>query len=135
MNYNFADWEIIQFLPKNNTFSKELNWIWYDSEYFLYFEEKQNLEPELSNYHNVYKAGEVRLKDAWTWEDIRLYLESKGYYLGRNFDTNSKNAIITVWYYKEGDEGVEIREIISNSYEDARKQTIIYCLNLIKENE
>lgn len=128
MNHNFADWEITQFLPETNPY-----------QFFEYLWVKEDRESEIEliiEYSDEY----IKIRDAWTWEDIRLYLSSKGF-------------VFTVWEYDKEYEDTDNRpkhyfgfiiligdnySSVNNddkwyfSYEEARKAAIIYCLNLIK---
>lgn len=115
INKNFADWELTCLLPINTTHR------------FLIRNDNTIHELELSTFLNpsVYKV-------AWGWEDIRLYLESKGYYLGRGVNTFDVNFnIINVWYYDKEHEPYQVKVFIRSTYEETRKEAIKYCLNLI----
>lgn len=141
MNHNFVDWEITQLLPEYNSYSL-INWIWYDSEYFLDFKEKENLEPELEYYYCIHKASEVRIKDAWTFEDVRLYLKEKGFEIcldKANLMAVQRLGVPNKWKMKilHNTEYVELdnsyKHKFYDTYEEARREAIKYCLTLINK--
>ena len=76
---------------------------------------------------------------SWTWEDIRLYLAEKGYIINVISDNN---GIFFQYYYIEktkiGDMikiNIERSSNDYSTYEKARKECIIQCLNLINNEQ
>ena len=82
------------------------------------------------------KKAATYLRDAWTWEDIRLYLKNKGFIINVHYwENNHEDYAIrlpyTISIYRNGLVIEEDYPDYSNTYEEARKDAIIYCLNLI----
>lgn len=78
----------------------------------------------------------------WTWEDIRLYLESKDYHISISRNLN-RTWGVTVFigedYYvydsfKNWNNDDMWEEYEFYKYEEAREEAIKYCLNKIKED-
>lgn len=122
-NYNFADWELTQLLPEKHTFSE-----WY-------IDSKNNLINNscINTFKDIFSTLPV-----WSWEDIRLYLEERGYILKISpyvdiVDEKSEEFQILYYFdiiYSSTGE-CENDCTYYHSYEEVRKEAIIYCLNQI----
>lgn len=72
MEHNFANWELTQLLPKTNPNHTEYSWYNKGNGVFLkssddaWSENQEYLEPK-------YEYN----RDAWTWEDVRLYFTKR----------------------------------------------------------
>lgn len=107
---NYADWKITQMLPNNNPYNTQVFWNYY-----------------AGNYSLSHTKWNTYVRDGWTWEDIRLYLESEGYYLCRNMNTEDINkGLVNVWKNEK-----EYKSFLEDSYEEARREAIKHCLKLI----
>jgi hypothetical protein len=132
MNHNFANWEITEMLPRNN---ENLVAVWRCLEGTFYIHTLTNNE-HYSNFKTYYK------RDAWTWEDIRLYLESKDYYisisrnLNRTWDSTVFIGNISYTYdiYKTWNNDDMTYTYEFETYEEAREEAIKYCLNKINKD-
>jgi hypothetical protein len=121
MNHNFADWEITELLPKKNPYKTDYFWRYFDDN------NKNNKNFDkcfVTRFQHFYY-----IQDAWTWEDIRLYLEDKFYFININKTFHDSEPmylwsitceLYTTFIYEK------------STYEQARKEAIIYCLKLIK---
>jgi len=120
MTHNFANWEITQLLPEKNPYS--------DLDYKGVWKSKKEIVPSkyYSNLGGDYEYDDG-IRDAWSWEDIRLYLLSKGYeYL---IEHGSKNTYdITFRGKKSGC----IRGGY-NTYEECREAAILFTLNELQK--
>ena len=143
MNHNFADYELTQFLPEKNPFGLLNKWC----------VEKEITELKKDGYGKpmlcddwdtdefFYEQFRL-LRDAWTWEDIRLYLKDKGFVfniIAVVDDTDNLEIpcqilytwnIIKLHVFEE----TESYDYV-DSYEEARREAIIYCLNLINHGK
>lgn len=133
MNVNYPDWEINKLLPKKNAYSKNpLKWCY--CEYKAYspkFTSKSNTEKSLvikseivldPNWTRYTKVTE--LQDAYTWEEIRLYLASK-----RKDISVLHNSFLpkSEAYYDANND-----KISAASYEECRYKIILNLLQTIK---
>lgn len=124
MNHNYLNWELTQLLPERNHYYKASarKGIWLD----------------INNKYILSSGNAISYnftRDAWIYEDVRLYLEERGYFLGREFSTYDKETTyINVWYFDDIHEGCIIKEITNISYEEARNEAIKYCLNEINND-
>lgn len=114
MNHNFADFEITKMLPE------------YNNGYFKLVIDKNNIlfDSESLNYQD-YIDNKYRF--VWTWEDIRLYLYNKGYEI--NIYPNRDYYVTHIYFNKL----LLTIDSSFNNYEEARRKSIIYCLNLIND--
>lgn len=149
-NRNYVSWDITQLLPDINPYYAETNaewWGMYDKPKYGTFNRPPSIE-ELkdirlkmpSQDYSIIKEtktqGRMFLKRAWTWEDVRLYLESKGFRLSNTVDTNNRNYFcVDVWIWEEDAEGYLKISFIEETFELAREESIKYCLEKMKENE
>ena len=160
MDKNFANWELTELLPlnpKNNSENLYPHYWYKDSlsqkKVILPFKPVKN-KVLLDNEGNRIKAyfwhryayrneslwnrktwgnKYFCLRRAWSWNDIRYYLERQGYYFGRSFNTdNIEEGIVDVWIHKKGYEPYLDISFKENTYEKAREKAIIYCLNELK---
>lgn len=125
-NHNYADWEITSLLPEINLYNKDYCWYGKKDDKMsvgLKYLSEINSNPSNSNLF----LESIKNRDAWTWEDIRLYLKSKRY------EILIGSAAITYIATIQGNVSIILTGF--NTYEEARREAIIYCLNLIKENE
>lgn len=115
MKNNYADWEITSLLPLNNI------------NYNLLIKNDNNIVKQKENKY----YSDDKFKKVWSWEDIRLYLKEKGFQIEiDNYNiANIYSEILFTKLYKS------LYQEPFNTYEEARREAIIYCLNLIKENE
>jgi hypothetical protein len=127
MNHNFADFELTLLLPNikyTNLWDNFTGWCWCKED-----EEEIELKEHYSDEYEL-------LAFAWTWEDIRLYLESKGYEMLIDCivdDVDFTTQQVLYYYRILLNSTYEIEEDFTyyNTYEEARRKTIIHCLNLI----
>lgn len=142
MNKNYASWELTQLLPENNPNSIGYDWYYlvpHETDISPYYE--LSYDGKFSGF--TYKESKY-IRDAWTWEDIRLYLESKGFAyqvdVSRLIENNKHHATV-VWLNEFNDDpefsSYRRLEGLNNfdSYEEAREGAILYCLEKIKESE
>lgn len=119
MNHNFVDWEITKILPTKNPYNTQTFWNYY-----------------AGNYSLSHTKWNTYVRDAWTFEDIRIYLENKSYYLSRNFNkSNNNNIVVDVWRFEEWYEGFLDISFKAYTYEKARNEAIKHCLKLINKDE
>lgn len=130
-NHNFVSWEITQMLPKFNPYQttdmRALRWVilpkYYNFPSFTQYTEYLQLR---------YNSKDKDWKDAWTFEDVRLYLKEKGYILTQTIDTNDINYhCVDVFLFEDGYEGYLELSFRDSTFEKAREEAIKYCLNLI----
>ncbi len=121
MKRKFAKWELTQLLPFENPYkSTELceQQDWYldeeETNRFIHLGEAPN---------NDYTF----LRNAWSWEDIRLYLLSKGLAYTIHISERKKDLLHVEFVFHVN--GVEY-----GTYEEARIEAIKQCLSMIKEN-
>ncbi len=70
-NHNYADWELTQLLPTTNLYSDTDEWVEIENEDGIFYILESQIEDE--------DCCGSTIRDAWTWEDIRLYLLDKGF--------------------------------------------------------
>lgn len=123
MNHNYVNWEITQLLPDNPHF------IWGQS--LVWINEKE-LDVHLS-YSNL--SGEMvendYLREGWTWEDLRIFLEIKGFWI--SYEHNPYDEDVS-WYVcvNNNDNRIHSTKLeLEKSYEIAREKAIKYCLGLL----
>lgn len=141
-NHNYADWDLTSLLPENLISFPGV--FWYedrDEDRVIYHESDiyDQLEGKTLD-------GFVQISTAWSWEDIRVYLQNKGYIIVvkpyvdefENEDDESIQQIL--WEYRLiTHEPLEINDEFYSSddyyheYEEAREAAIRHCLKLIKE--
>lgn len=146
MNHNFANWELTQLLPEENPYKliddvqipDEIDaraaWCSIEEESW----ENKDLTIQLSLSYcetDVFNC----LRDAWAYEDIRLYLESKGYIITvypyvDDVTVDEPQYQILYTYEVLKDYETDIDFTYYNTYEEARNEAIMYCLNLINTN-
>jgi hypothetical protein len=136
MKHNFADWEITQKLTKKNPYinreKSNLTWAYW------FVKDK----PEIITVD--YFIDESTSRDVWTFEDIRLYLDSNRCYINVWYHLYPHNRYFTQSIHRNDVQVVQnmdIQEKLSLkkgnlyfTYEEARKEAIIYCLNLINND-
>lgn len=132
MNNNFVSWEITQLLPENNPYSNLDEWVEIEDDNLdeVYYKLKSELtENECA----------ITIRSAWTYDDVRLYLLSKGYYVDiMRFQNNPKYPKLLFnldiifndkwtdkWWLNDNIRWFE-------TYEEIREYGIKFCLNLIK---
>ena len=73
------------------------------------------------------------IRNAWSWECIRLYLLSKGYvyYLKLLFSNELENEI-NAWYFHVYHKGNKVQIGWENTYEECREAAILFILNELK---
>lgn len=147
---NFADWEITKMLPQKQI---EVT----DAFSHIFLIEEDNEVYNLLDFEEIPEKYTI----AWTWEDIRIYLESKKVFINnehRTFvNTSNLNATelemcgyqVTIKFYENSNSDSEPRKknryldeiVLPNlsktypTYEEARREAIKYCLSLNKEDE
>lgn len=154
MNNNFANWDLTQLLPEQNPYKqKELPNYWWGmykkslfdgfikspENYEDYFDFRlQAYEGDFGKIKETKHQGRKLLRDAWTYEDIRLYLESKGYIItvypyvdDVTVDEPQYQILYSYEVLKDFEEEVDFTYY--HTYEEARNEAIIYCLNLINK--
>lgn len=138
-NYNFASWELTQMLPEINPYqfiedddypnSHKFKMKWYNIDDII------TIQPSNSG---LFDRGFDYLRDAWTWEDIRLYLEERGYILKISPYVDiidEKSGEFQIFYYFDiiysstGESEDDFTYY--HTYKEARREAIIYCLNNI----
>ena len=118
--HNFADWEITNLLPSrktSNLFRKGV---------------------KIGNVKVFNSEGEdISAEYLWTWEDIRLYLESKGYHINYNYNDITKEVDVLVLKFVEDvlPATVVYGTYTFDTYEEARKNAIIFILDKLNNNE
>jgi glycine cleavage system H lipoate-binding protein len=154
MKHNYADWELTQLLPESpQTLNKDNHsTVWlvksiHTNGVFIYITDGVN--DTLDSLSEDEEGSNIR--EAWTWEDIRLYLKSKGYIIEINTyiteditkvaQSNYDFVILDLNNMTDDFKGgFSADPIFSNSeetymtYEEARINSIKYCLQKIKEN-
>ncbi len=124
MKHNFANWEITQLLPEKNPYS--------DFDYRGVWKSKKEIAPSkyYSNLGGDYEYDDG-IRDAWSWEDIRLYLLSKGYIIDIIYVMDREGEQLQ-WYFKvltistyETDEDFTYY----STYEECREAAILFILN------
>lgn len=143
MTHNFADWNTTV-LFDNTDISKTCNYN--DNTLYIVVDEEGEEDVIILDDRACYSIkdcvkdnGYLDSREVITWEDIRLYLLSKGYeYWIYPFDfihDESKRLYsVTIQKYnlsKEDNYNDKITLTDFESYEEARKVAITYCLNLI----
>jgi hypothetical protein len=120
-NNNFADWELTQLLPDNKLHK--------NSRFLFLFDGKIHLKN-----HNWYthqkKINSKIVKVAWTWEDVRLYLEDKGFTICYSANPKDCNAFVYKTNF-DTDMFLNGYQEIRGTYEEARREAIIFILTLI----
>ena len=132
-NHNYADWELTQLLPEINPYPIIDEWVEIENEDGIFYILESQIEDE--------DCCGSTIKDAWSWEDIRLYLLDKGFvisihYWGSEHLTKyCSKTLYTICIMKNGLSFIEDYKDSFNTYEEARKEAIIYCLNLINNDK
>lgn len=124
MNHNFANWELTQLLPEINPYSNIDEWVEIEDDDIVYMLES---EIEDEDYYGI------TVRDAWTLEDIRLYLKEKDFIICYSSDTKDCNAFIYRYNF-DSDMFLNNKEEIRGNYEEVREKAIVYCLNLINND-
>ena len=148
-NHNFADWKLTQLLPKNNP--NEIGYRWYNEGINICLKLQDDACSENQN-HLIPKY--IYNRDAYTWEDIRLYLLSKGFevFVSR-IDEGRYEVRLR---FPECTEGYHVGELLKpfpasdddswidkpspleykefSTYEEAREEGIKWCLTMLKNN-
>lgn len=130
---NYANWEITQLLPEINP---------YKSEFFC---EQQDWYLDIEQTDRFIHLGEYPdteyefIRNAWSWEDIRLYLLSQEieffidtYY---GYDKKQYYFVVEIGKYDTSDYEYydsEVHDWLFDDYEEAREEAIKYCLTKIK---
>lgn len=135
MKNNFASYELTKLLPKNEN---KLDYAWYELTPQQLSGTKIPAYIELRNTHIRFSPlrfeKEELLCPAWTWEDIRLYLHTKGYHINYlineectyfEYEILSTTNVSDAWY-EESNKGF-------TSYEEAREAAIKHCLYMVDE--
>lgn len=122
-NNNFLNWELTQLLPEENPYLSK------NHKYYCFVE---NYSGNRLLKWDVRITGSRKtgtyLRDAWAYEDVRLYLKEKGY---KFVEVPARNGLYQIWYKDE-----MIWDFYKDTYEEAREAGIKYCLELInKKNE
>lgn len=143
-NHNFLNWELTQLLPEKsqNYYSKYQSyesWIlqyfntgedcMVEDYYICAIEDDPDVKMYIENLQDVVdNIKNVKYKQTWTYEDVRLYLKEKGY---KFVEVPARDGLYQIWYKDE-----MIWDFYKDTYEEAREAGIKYCLELInKENE
>jgi hypothetical protein len=124
MNHNFCDYELTKLLGNNPYYDNQIRFYW--------------SIPKGGNDKNpvLLSAKNDTSITAWTWEDVRLYLESKGFEIYFYRQTPKSQyywhiyKVNVKWYLNEDCNKIYI---VYDTYEEARFEAIKYCLNLIKQ--
>ena len=140
---NFANWEITELLPNQNPYLKEVG----ESMYYCWVKRAtggKTIDTECSL--RFYFTGEI-LRDAWTWEDIRLYLQDKGFVLEVLYVDDFLKSLKKAhdpdkeyldWHYRYREtKNMDNFHSSSNTYstyEEAREVGVLEVLSLIKQN-
>ena len=141
MNHNFADWELTQLLPEKN--HHNMNMVWF---YLVPHKlspkkiggDTMLPEPFFEVSHNSQKYSEFNyesseiIRDAWTFDDIRLYLLSKNYKV-QEISPQFGYSVFTTSQLRDDNRWVHIHSKRCDTYEEARRESIIYCLKLINQ--
>jgi len=121
---NYANWELTQLLPEINPYKSEL------------FVEQQDWYLDIEQTDRFIHLGEYPdteyefIRNAWSWEDIRLYLESKGFSININHYVLQD---IPYWCHVVNSIDRNSQDIGKfDTYEEAREEAIKYCLTKIK---
>lgn len=155
MERNYADWQLIQLLPIKNDeseFKTTYDSIIITHENEILLDDGKNID--LSDFTEKEFNGDLYAEDAdecrlnfksiyyrpvWSWEDIRLYLQSKDYLLSvlpyfdeELSDINGESTYL--YFYRlinlRNNDIVEDSEYF-HTYEETRYEGIKYCLKLI----
>jgi hypothetical protein len=134
---NYLDYETTKLLPENPYNNYPPCW-WILANYI------DNEEPFLTGSGSIAYDADGML--AWTWEDVRLYLDEKGYIIEITYDSGACGYIPSIYnkitkeeyYYSSFNtfekygEDVEYGNIFT-CFETARLTAIHYCLHLIND--
>lgn len=137
MNNNFANWEVTKLLPDNPSFLSITTkaYIFKDQgigegDFIVIFDSESSKSPD--DYDCPYLQ-------AWTWEDIRLYLEKHKMIVCIDpfTDIVEENTYQTLYTYClfeiDVEEGLTLDFTYYTTYVEAREAGIIECLKIIKE--
>jgi hypothetical protein len=125
-NHNYADWELTQLLPTTNLYSDTDEWVEIENEDGIFYILESQIEDE--------DCCGSTIRDAWTWEDIRLYLLDKGFEIEIRRNNNQYTFKINCLKNNKIIDVVEYG-YYSFEYELLRKTAIIECLNLINNDK
>lgn len=153
MNHNFADWDTTILFDNTNIENRCNN---YNHTIYIVIDKNNNEYIVILNDDACYSIDEyvkdynyVDSRKAISWEDIRLYLESKGFVIGIKIVDSMYKALLKktqsqvysfYWEVYRIDANNEIlhRQIPDittfKTYEETRREAIKYCLSLIKES-
>ncbi len=125
MNNNFADWVLTQLLPEINPYSNINEWVEMEDEDIIYV-----LESEIEDED----CCGTTIRDAWTWEDIRLYLLKNNYYIVIDIkEVENEIKYESIVYTKDKDGELTCsKSYFSNNYEECRILAIKHCLTFLK---
>lgn len=161
INRNYASWDITQLLPKINPYYAETNaewWGMYDKPTYGIFNRPPSIEDlkdirlkmpsqDYSIIKETKNQGRMLLKRAWTWEDVRLYLEVNGWYIPtikKHYIAHGSETVTRFTFICEllnaHLEGYDFYDSEQNdayymSYNAARINAIKWCLEKINEHE
>lgn len=122
---NYANWELTQLLPQINPYGTDYHWIkpYPDSSF-----EKLTLA-----YHSKLSANQLCIeRNAWTWEEIRLYLESKGFNINYKHNLFNDKVSWSVCVNNMTNRVFSTENIEQDSYQQAREEAIKWCLNYVE---
>ena len=138
MNHNFASFELTKLLPLKNEFGnlhKELN------EYFwAYPTQQQRKNKDTTNAYVTRRQHFYYIRGAWTWEDIRLYIKSRGFGYtvweykreAEDVDNRPDDYYGFIYWSKDNQySSVSIDDLWFSTYEEAREECIKTILNII----
>jgi hypothetical protein len=135
---NYANWEITQLLPEINPYLPKIE---YCEKQFNSWENKEKLLLPYWNDRGYIDCGIVQYKgeissyyqhsnkdrDVWSFEDIRLYLESKGFSININHYVLQD---IPYWCHLVNSIDRNSQDIGKfDTYEEAREEAIKWCLS------
>jgi hypothetical protein len=154
MKHNYCNWELTQLLPETppilNKDNNSTIWIVKASSTlreFITITDGRN-----DTLDSIADDEDSNTRQAWSWEDIRLYLEEQGFrvsiYLGVIDDSETswvfdvktevdieKDSSKGIYNYIKTYHSFQYNTGWWKNYEECRIESIKYCLNVIKQNK
>ena len=131
---NYANWELTQLLPEINPYQQDNG----ETMYFSWIDFEGKLAVDSHSSIRFYANGKI-LRDAWNFEDIRLYLLSQEieFFMDTYYGYDKKQYYFVAEIGKYGTDiyeyyDSEVHDWLFDDYEQAREEAIKYCLTKIK---
>lgn len=146
--HNYVDLELVKLLPDNpyrysRSSRTPFYWLKVSEKYIEYTNNKapaRMVKEQKDWLKQKGESGNISIIDAWTWEDIRLYINSKRYEYSIDVWT-TYDAELNIHHKKYScrlffttGQQIELQEDIwFDTYEEAREYSIKECLRLIDQ--